>query len=111
MRSAYTNLDRLGLLSLDNASAARTVWLHPTVRAAVRAYLAAGNVEQVVTAAAAALLEAWPEPGAPGHTPQLSQARRSDRHCATAPPRCAPSPATCSGSRTPTRCCSGPARR
>ncbi len=74
VRSAYTNLDRLGLLSLDNASAARTVWLHPTVRAAVRAYVAAGNMEQVVTAAAAALLEAWPEPGAPGHSPQPGQA-------------------------------------
>jgi Tetratricopeptide repeat len=76
VRSAYTNLDRLGLLSVDNTSAARTVWLHPAVRAAVRAYLAAGNVEQVVTAAAAALLEAWPGPGAPGHSPQLSQALR-----------------------------------
>src|SRR5579863_1339506 len=81
VRSAYTNLDRLGLLSVDNASATHTVWLHPTVRAAVRAYLAAGNVEQVVTAAAAALLEAWPEPGAPGYSPQLSQALRD---CAAA---------------------------
>jgi tetratricopeptide (TPR) repeat protein len=81
VRAAYTNLDRLGLLSVDNASATHTVWLHPTVRAAVRAYLAAGNVEQVVTAAGAALLEAWPEPGAPGHSPQLSQALRD---CAAA---------------------------
>jgi tetratricopeptide (TPR) repeat protein len=81
VRSAYTNLERLGLLSLDSNSAARTVWLHPTVRAAVRAYLAAGNVEQVVTAAAAALVDAWPEPGTPGHSPQLSQALRD---CATA---------------------------
>ncbi|HEX9040555.1 MAG TPA: tetratricopeptide repeat protein [Trebonia sp.] len=81
VRSAYTNLDRLGLLSLDNTSSARTVWLHSTVRTAVRAYLAAGNLEQVVTAAAAALLEAWPEPGAPGHSPQLSQALRD---CAAA---------------------------
>jgi hypothetical protein len=76
VRSAYANLDRLGLLSLDNTSAARTAWLHPTVRAAVRAYLAAANVEQIVTAATDALLEAWPEPGAPGHGPQLSQALR-----------------------------------
>jgi tetratricopeptide (TPR) repeat protein len=81
VRSAYTNLDGLGLLSLDNGSPARTVWLHPTVRAAVRAYLAAGNMEQVVTAAAAALLEAWPDPGAPGYSPQLSQALRD---CAAA---------------------------
>ncbi len=86
VRSAYTNLDRLGLLSLDNSSAARTVWIHPTVRAAVRAYLAAGSMEQVVTAAAAALLEAWPEPGAPGHSPQPGQALLSQalRDCAAA---------------------------
>jgi tetratricopeptide (TPR) repeat protein len=86
VRSAYTNLDRLGLLSLDNSSAARTVWLHPAVRAAVRAYLAAGNMEQVVTSAAAALLEAWPEPGAPGHSPQPGQALLSQalRDCAAA---------------------------
>ncbi len=58
------------------ASAARTVWLHTAVRSAVRAYLAPGNVEQVAAAAAAALLEAWPEPGAPGSGPQLSQALR-----------------------------------
>jgi len=81
VRAAYTNLDRLGLLSVDNASATHTVWLHPTVRAAIRAYLATGNVEQVVSAAAAALLEAWPEPGAPGNSPQLSQALRD---CAAA---------------------------
>jgi tetratricopeptide (TPR) repeat protein len=76
VRSAYATLERLSLLSVDRVSAVRTVWLHTTVRAAVRAYLAPGNVEQAVTAAAAALLEAWPEPGAPGSDPQLSQALR-----------------------------------
>src|ERR1700722_4786087 len=76
VRSAYANLDRLGLLSLDSTSPARTAWLHPRGRAAVRAYLAAGNVEQIVTAATDALLEAWPEPGAAGYGPQLSQALR-----------------------------------
>jgi hypothetical protein len=76
VRSAYANLERLGLLSVDNTSAVRTVWLHSAVRAAVRAYLAPGSVEQAVAAAAAALLEAWPEPGTPGSGPQLSQALR-----------------------------------
>jgi tetratricopeptide (TPR) repeat protein len=86
VRSAYANLERLGLLSLDSGNPARTVWLHSAVRAAVRAYLAAGNVEQVVTAAAAALVEAWPDPGAPGHSPQLGQALLSQalRDCAAA---------------------------
>ena len=76
VRSAYANLERLGLLSVDDRDAARTVWLHSAVRAAVRAYLAPGNVEQAVAAAATALLEAWPEPGAPGSGLQLSQALR-----------------------------------
>jgi tetratricopeptide (TPR) repeat protein len=76
VRAAYANLDRLGLLSVDRGSAIRTAWLHPAVRAAVRAYLAPGSVEQVVTSAASALLEAWPEPGTPASSPQLSLALR-----------------------------------
>jgi tetratricopeptide (TPR) repeat protein len=76
VRSAYATLERLGLLSVDPRDAVRTVWLHTAVRAAVRAYLAPGNVEPAAAAAAAALLGAWPEPGAPGSSPQLSQALR-----------------------------------
>jgi len=76
VRAAYANLERLGLLSVDSASPVRTVWLHSAVRSAVRAYLAPGNVEKVVAAAAAALLEAWPAAGSPGSGPQLSQALR-----------------------------------
>jgi hypothetical protein len=76
VRSAYANLERLGLLSVDERDEARTVWLPSAVRAAVRAYLAPGNVEQTVAAAAAALLEAWPEAGAPGSGLHLSQALR-----------------------------------
>ena len=64
-----------------HASAARTVWLHPAVRAAVRAYLAPGNVEQVVAAAADGAARGLAEPGAPGRSPQLSQALRD---CAAA---------------------------
>ena len=76
VRSAYATLERLGLLSVDRANAVRTVWLHSAVRSATRAYLAPGGAEQAVTAAAAALLEAWPEPDAPENDPQLSQALR-----------------------------------
>ncbi|MGH3211368.1 MAG: tetratricopeptide repeat protein [Trebonia sp.] len=81
VRSAYATLERLGLLSVDPSNAVRTVWLHAAVRAAVRVYLAPGNVEQVAAAAATALLEAWPEPGTPASAPQLSQALRD---CAAA---------------------------
>jgi tetratricopeptide (TPR) repeat protein len=76
VRAAYANLERLGLVSVDTACAERTVWLHTAMRAAVRAYLAPGNVEYLVEAAADALAEAWPEPGDPAGSPQLSQALR-----------------------------------
>ena len=73
VRAAFGNLERFGLLSLDKASPVRTVWVHPAVQAAVRAYLAPGDVGPVVVAAANAVLEAWPEAGAPGAR-QLSHA-------------------------------------
>jgi tetratricopeptide (TPR) repeat protein len=78
VRTAYANLERLGLLCVDNASPVRTVWLHSAVRSLVRAYLAPGNVEQVVNAAASGLIEAWPEAGSPAGAPQLSQALRDN---------------------------------
>jgi hypothetical protein len=37
------------------------VRVHPSVQAAVRAYLPAADYEQAVLAAAEALLQAWPE--------------------------------------------------
>jgi hypothetical protein len=66
VRDTYARLARFGLLSVDTTSAVRTVLLHPAVRAAVRAYLAPGTVEQVVQAAATALIEAWPGDGTAG---------------------------------------------
>ena len=61
VRAAMTNLARAGLVSIDPASAVRTVRMHPSVQAAVRAYLPAADYEQAVLAAAEALLQAWPE--------------------------------------------------
>jgi tetratricopeptide (TPR) repeat protein len=75
VRAAFANLERFGLLSLDKASVTRTVRVHPAVQAAVRAYLGPGDVGPVVVACANALLEVWPEAGAPGAR-QLSQALR-----------------------------------
>jgi len=60
VRAAYATLERLGLLTMDTTSAARTVWVHSAVRAAVRAFLAPEHVEQAVQTGATALLEAWP---------------------------------------------------
>ena len=60
IRAAMTNLARVGLISIDPASAVRTVRMHPSVQAAVRAYLPPEDFEQAVLAAAEALLQAWP---------------------------------------------------
>ena len=109
VRAAMTNLARAGLVSIDPASAARTVRIHPSVQAAVRAYLPAADHEQAVLAAAEALLQAWPEPGAS----QDPTARHRTRPRSGPPTRGRagrtrarrPSRASC-GSRNPTRCCS-----
>lgn len=84
VRAAYGNLARLGLVSLDRTSGIRTVWVHSAVQAAVRAYLPRAEVEHVVTSAAAALLEAWPEPGAGAGAGALAaQLEQALRDCAS----------------------------
>ena len=100
VRAAMTNLARAGLVSIDPASAARTVRMHPSVQAAVRAYLPPADFEQAVLAAAEALLQAWPEADGsqdPREHVQAEQAQlgrpssfrpSSFRHCGTAPLRC-----------------------
>jgi tetratricopeptide (TPR) repeat protein len=82
VKSAYATLQQLGLASVDTTSAARTVWLHSCVRAAVRAYLAPGSLDQVVQAAAAALLEAWPLAG--GGAPATAELSQPLRDCTAA---------------------------
>jgi tetratricopeptide (TPR) repeat protein len=84
VRSAFGTLERLGLLSLDKTSAARTVWMHSAAQAAVRAYLPRSGVDQLVLAAAAALLDAWPEPGGGAGAGALAaQLEQALRDCAT----------------------------
>jgi tetratricopeptide (TPR) repeat protein len=61
VRAAINNLAQAGLVTIDPGSAVRTVQMHASVQAAVRAYLPRTDLEQVVLAAADALLEAWPE--------------------------------------------------
>ncbi len=76
VRAAINNLAQVGLVTIDPASAVRTVQMHASVQAAVRAYLPRADLEQVVLAAADALLETWPEDDGPaaGHI-QPSPAR------------------------------------
>ena len=69
VHAAMTNLARVGLVSIDPASAIRTVRMHPSVQAAVRAYLPPADFEQAVLAAAEALLQAWPDTGGSQATP------------------------------------------
>ena len=73
VRAAINNLAATGVVTIDPASAVRTVQMHASVQAAVRAWLPQPDLEQVVLAAADALLETWPE-GDGG--PQLDQALR-----------------------------------
>ena len=73
VRAAISNLATVGLVTIDPASPVRTVQMHASVQAAVRSYLAQNDLEQVVLAAADALLETWPEDQ---DGPQLEQALR-----------------------------------
>jgi len=73
-RAAINNLAQAGLITIDPASPARTVQMHASVQAAVRAYLPPADLEQAVLAAADALLETWPD-NEPGPGGLLEQAR------------------------------------
>ena len=89
VRAAINNLAQAGLVTIDPASPARTVQMHASVQTAVRAYLPAAELGPVVTAAADALLETWPD--GPGQAqleraqlkqPQLKQPQISGGGCA-----------------------------
>ena len=87
--AAINNLARAGLVTIDPASPARTVQMHASVQAAVRAYLPPTDLEQVVTAAADALVEAWPDgEGQPVQSEQAqlqrAQLEQALRDCASA---------------------------
>src|SRR6201997_2053042 len=88
VRAAINNLAQAGLVTIDPASPVRTVQMHVSVQAAVRAYLPVADLEQVVLAAADALLETWPDgddagTGATTHDPfQQTQLEQALRDCA-----------------------------
>jgi len=90
VRAAINNLAQAGLVTIDPASPARTVQMHASVQAAVRAYLPPAELEQVVLAAADALLETWPDAEGQGvqggEQAQLGQAQLGQalRDCASA---------------------------
>jgi tetratricopeptide (TPR) repeat protein len=78
-RAAITGLAAASLLSVDPESPARTVRVHQSVRAAVRAFLSPADLEKAILAAADALIQTWPENG--GQNAPLEQALRD---CGTA---------------------------
>ena len=59
-RTAVHNLARLGLVTVDTTSAARTVRIHALVQATVQHTLSAAEGDQAARAAADALFQAWP---------------------------------------------------
>jgi tetratricopeptide (TPR) repeat protein len=72
-RTAVYNLARMGLVTIDTTSAARTVRVHALVQASIRQHLSAVESDTVARVAADALLQAWPRRGAP---PAFEQALR-----------------------------------
>ncbi len=129
-RTAITNLAQAGLVSIDPANAIRTVRMHRCVQAAVRAYLPPADTDQVLVAAADALVQTWPEPGSgrdgaleldqalrdcavslravqPGEAMAVgSEAPRDAERNAGPGPRTPPPGLTRCGCPRPTRCCS-----
>ena len=99
-RAAVHALGRLGLVTIDTTSAARTVRVHELVQAA------AGRAYRPPSAT---------RPPSPPPTPCSRHGRRRRcrphpaRPCATARPGSARSRASCSGRPSATRSCSGPA--
>jgi len=65
-RAALGVLERVGLLTVALETVPPTVRMSPVLQAALRAAMPEGMLDQVVLLAADALLQAWPEPEAPG---------------------------------------------
>jgi tetratricopeptide (TPR) repeat protein len=81
VRRAISNLGRAGLVTIDPATPVRTVRMHASIQAAVRAFIPRSELEQLVLAAADALLETWPEGREGEASAQLDQVMRD---CTTA---------------------------
>ena len=65
-RAALAVLERVGLLTIAPVTAPPTIQMSPVLQEALRAAMPEGMLDQVVLAAADALLQTWPEPDMPG---------------------------------------------
>jgi len=72
-RAALFNLARVGLVSIDTTSAARTVRVHALVQATVQQNLTAAECDEAARTAAEALIQVWPRGDVP---PLYEQALR-----------------------------------
>ena len=97
VRAAINNLAQAGLVTIDPVSPVRTVQMHASVQAAVRAYLPAADLEQVVLAAADALLETWPDGDAPPGAGQLAPPQTGQAQLEQAMRDCAATLRACDG--------------
>ena len=65
-RAALAALERVGLLTVEPATAPPMIRISPVLQAALRAAMPEGMLDQAVRAAADALQQAWPTPESPG---------------------------------------------
>jgi tetratricopeptide (TPR) repeat protein len=65
-RAAVTALERVGLLTVERATAPPTVRISPVLQAALRAAMPEGMLDRAARVAADALQQAWPTPEPPG---------------------------------------------
>ena len=61
VRGVLSSLARVGLVTIDPESAARTVRIHGLIQATVQQVMPPSILEQTTAAAASALVQAWPE--------------------------------------------------
>jgi len=81
VRAVLSTLAQVSLLTIDPASAVRTIYVHSLVQACVRQVLPPAVRGQAAAACAGAVLQAWPESG---RDPHLDQALRDSAAALTA---------------------------
>ena len=87
MRTAFGNLERFGLVSIDSNDNVRTVRMSAALAASIRQVMTAAEIRRIVLVAADALCEAWPS-GQP--SPVKADLEQGLRDCATSVSRCDP---------------------
>ena len=94
VQTAFSNLERLGLVTIEPDDEVRTVRMPPALMSSVRQVMGAAELRQAVQAAANAICEAWPDGESQADMEQaLRDCATSIRRCDDQPlwnPRCHP---------------------